>query len=74
MLKTNHWTYRIKNLNGEKIIGNFYEKEVLLNKLYLSYYPEPDSHIRLNECQTSIRLVKLCNQQKIRTYYRCKYI
>ena len=47
MLKTNHWTYRIKNLNGEKIIGNFYEKEVLLNKLYLSYYPEPDSHIRL---------------------------
>ena len=74
MLKTNHWTYKIKNLNGEKMIGNFYEKEVLLNKLYLSYYPKPDSHIRLKECQTSIRLLKLCNQQNIRTYYRCKYI
>ena len=55
-------TYKIKNLNGEKIIGNFYEKVVLLNKLSLSYYPEPDSHIRLKECQSSIRLVKLCNQ------------
>ena len=62
MLKTNHWTYKIKNSNGEKIIGNFYEKVVLLNKLSLSYYPEPDSHIRLKEWQSSIRLVKLCNQ------------
>ena len=31
-LKTNPWTYKIKDLNGEKIIGVFYEKEVLLSK------------------------------------------
>ena len=24
----------------------FYEKELLWSKLYMSYYPEPDSHIR----------------------------
>ena len=35
------WTYRMKNSNGGKLIGNFYVKELLL-----SYYPEPDSHIR----------------------------
>ena len=29
VLKTNPWTYKIKDLNGEKIIGNFYEKELL---------------------------------------------
>ena len=29
VLKTNHWTYRIKDLNWEKIIGNFHEKELL---------------------------------------------
>ena len=30
VLKTNPWTYEIKNLNREKIIGSFYEKELLL--------------------------------------------
>ena len=29
VLKTNPWTSKIKYLNGEKIIGSFYEKEVL---------------------------------------------
>ena len=29
VLKTNPWTYKIKDLNGEKIIGNFYERELL---------------------------------------------
>ena len=33
VLKTNPSTYKIKDLNKEKIIGNFYEKELLLNKL-----------------------------------------
>ena len=28
-LKTNPWTYKIKDLNGEKIIGSFYEKNML---------------------------------------------
>ena len=27
VLKTNPWTYKIKDLNGEKIIGSFYGKE-----------------------------------------------
>ena len=46
VLKTNPWTFKIKDLNGEKIIGSFYEKELLLSKLWISYYPEPDSYIR----------------------------
>ena len=29
VLKTNPWTYEIKDLNGGKIIGSFYEKELL---------------------------------------------
>ena len=29
ILKTNPWTYRIKDLNGERIIGGFYEKKLL---------------------------------------------
>ena len=29
VLKTNHWTYKIKDLNREKVIGSFYEKELL---------------------------------------------
>ena len=33
VLKTNPWTYKIKDLNVEKIIGSFCEKELLLNKL-----------------------------------------
>ena len=33
VLKTNPWTYKIKDLNGEKIIGNFYEKEFFLSIL-----------------------------------------
>ena len=31
VLKTNTWTYKLKNLNGEKIIGSVYEKELLLS-------------------------------------------
>ena len=46
VLKTNPWTYKIKDLNGEKMIGSFYEKELLLSILLMSYYPQPDSHIR----------------------------
>ena len=33
VLKTNPWTYRLKDSNGEKIIGSFYEKELLLSIL-----------------------------------------
>ena len=33
VLKTNLWTYEIKDLNAEKIIISFYEKELLRSKL-----------------------------------------
>ena len=46
VLKTCPWTYRVKNLKGEKSNRIFYEKELLLNKLQMSYYPKPDSHAR----------------------------
>ena len=38
--------YKIEDLNGEKIKWIFYEKWLLLSKLYVSYYPEPNSLIR----------------------------
>ena len=31
VLKTNSWTYKITDINGEKIIGSFHEKELLLS-------------------------------------------
>ena len=43
VLKTNSWTYKIKELNREKIIGSFYEKELLRS---MSYYRKPDIHVR----------------------------
>ena len=46
VLKTNPWTYKIKNLNGEKIIVSFSAKELLLSISLMSYYPESDSCIR----------------------------
>ena len=33
VLRTNLWTYKIKNLNKEKIITSFYKKEFLLSIL-----------------------------------------
>ena len=33
IMKTNPWMYRIKDSDGEKIIGSFYEKKLLLSKL-----------------------------------------
>ena len=38
VLKTNFWTYKIKDLNGEKIAACFNEKYLLLNILSMSYY------------------------------------
>ena len=42
VLKTKPWPYKIKDLNGKTIIQSFYEKWLIL----ISYYPQPDSHIR----------------------------
>ena len=33
VLKTSLWTYKMKNLNREKISGSLYEHELLLSKL-----------------------------------------
>ena len=33
VLKTKPWTYKLKDLNREKIIGSFYQKELLLSIL-----------------------------------------
>ena len=33
VLETNTWTYKIKDLNGEKVIKSFYEKELLRSNL-----------------------------------------
>ena len=33
VLKTNPWDYKIKDLNGENIIGSFPEKELILSIL-----------------------------------------
>ena len=38
VLKTNPWTYKIKDLHGEKIIGSLYEKQMFLG-IFISYYP-----------------------------------
>ena len=44
VFKNNCWTYRIKDLNGEKITPTIYEKKK--EKKRMSNYPELDSYIR----------------------------
>ena len=34
MLKTDPWTYKIQDLNGKKIIGSFYQKELFVQYMY----------------------------------------
>ena len=36
-MKTNPWTYNIKDLNEETITEEFYEKRLLLSELLMSY-------------------------------------
>ena len=45
LLKTNPWTYKAKDSNKRKN-NDYYEKEFLLSKLKMSFYPEPDSNLR----------------------------
>ena len=45
-MKNDPWMYKTNDLNGETIIGRFYEKKLLLNKLQMSCYTELDSQIR----------------------------
>ena len=37
VMKTNPWTYNIKDLNKETITEEFYEKRLLLSELLMSY-------------------------------------
>ena len=46
VVKTDPWMCKIKDLNREKIIGNFYEKKLLLSKLKLINYSERNIDIR----------------------------
>ena len=39
VVKTNPWVYKIKHLNGEKIIWSFYENELLFSRLSINCYP-----------------------------------
>ena len=46
VLKTNPWTVKVKDINGEKGIESFHEKELLQSILKMSLYSEPGRHIR----------------------------
>ena len=69
VLKTYPWTYKIKDLNGEKIIGSFYEKELSWSILKMSYYPEPDSYFR-DKIKVVLDLPNYATKQNT-SCYRC---
>ena len=66
VLQINPWPYKIKDLNEEKIIGSFYEKELLLSKLKVSYYPETESHIRYK-----VKIVLKCSNYATKKIGQC---
>ena len=66
VLKINPWPYKIKDLNEEKIIGSFYEKELLLSKLKVSYYPETESQIR-----HKVKIVLKCSEYATKKVGQC---
>ena len=41
VLKINVWMCKMKDLNGETMIGSFYKKELWLSKLKMTYCREP---------------------------------
>lgn len=43
--KNNTGTYKTEDFNDEKITYSFWEIELFLSKLKMSYYPEPSSYI-----------------------------
>ena len=69
VFKTYPWTYKIKDLNGEKIIGSFSEKELSWSILKMSYYPEPNIHIR-DKIKVVLDLSNYAAKQN-RSCYRC---
>ena len=71
VLKINPWTYKMKDLNGEKVIGSFYAKELLMSKLKISYHPGSNILIRdkikvvhVDNACTIFRIMKYINHNK----------
>ena len=64
ILKTNPWTYKIKDLKWEKVIGNSDEKELLPSVLWMSYYPE--SHINIKDkVERDLELPNYASKEKL---------
>ena len=64
MLKTNPITNKFQELNKEKMIRRFYEKELLLRKISMSYYPQPDSNVR-NKIKLELDLYKIATKKEL---------
>ena len=64
MLKTNPLTNKFQELNKEKMIRRFYEKELLLRKISMSYYPQPDSNVR-NKIKLELDLYKIATKKEL---------
>ena len=64
MLKTNPWTNKFQELNKEKMIRRFSEKELLLRKISMSYYPQPDSNVR-NKIKLELDLYKIATKKEL---------
>ena len=67
--------YKVKDLNRETIIESFYEKELFLRKLQMSYYSQTNSRIRdkikVSVIKTAlVLLVKLSYEKRIRRCYK----
>ena len=61
----------MKDLNGEKVIGSFYAKELLMSKLKISYHPGSNILIRdkikvvhVDNACTIFRIMKYINHNK----------
>ena len=65
MLKTNPWPYDIKYSNREKIIGSLYENELLLSKLYMSYYPEPEGQSSRDKVKVVLDLSSYATKKQL---------
>ena len=64
MLKTNPLTNKFQELNKEKMIRRFYEKELMLRKISMSYYPQPDSNVR-NKIKLELDLYKIATKKEL---------
>ena len=61
---------KLKIKTEKKIIGSFYEKQLLLSILLMSYYPEPDSHIR-DKVKALLNLSNYVNKKELDITISC---